>query len=244
MVNTKGFLSVAALFVAGFLTARAQDLTLKYGDADVTGDTVDVTGLVTTDYFEVKIAVTNNRQSAVNLKVRKVELVSTSQGENSFCWGECYTPAVTLSPAAIRIGSGATDRNSFIADYRPNQEAGHSLVRYTFFDTADTTIQAKVFISWEIGTSSREDMLNNRLMINVYPNPADRQISFSLTGVKYDHYRAELINIQGQVIRQEELAPGTALVRWETSQLNPGIYFLRIGNNRDKPAVTRIWIKR
>lgn len=240
----KGLLAIAGFVFIGFLSAGAQDLTLKYGDADVTNDTVRVTGLVTTDLFEVKIAVTNNRETAVNLKVKKTEITSPSQGENSFCWGECYTPAVSVSPMAIRILAGATDRNSFVADYRPNQEAGNSLVRYTFFDVSDTTIQARVFISWAIGTSAREDIQANRLILKVYPNPSDQFIAFSLVGAKHDQYTAELINVQGQVIKQEELSAGTIQVRWTASSMPPGIYFLRVRNDREIPAITRIWIKR
>ncbi len=238
---------LAALFsllVLVTLPLVAQDLSLKHGDRDVTGDTIRIQGPVTTDYFEARVEVTNNREVEVNLKVRKTEIQSTENGENSFCWGECYTPWVTVSQQVIRIAAKATDRSSFIADYRPNGDAGTSIVRYTFFDTANDTIKSEVVILWEIGTSGLEEQKAGKQDIRIYPNPADQFMTLIIKNLGYGPFYAELINVQGRTIMQEMIPAGVNQVKWNTSAIQGGLYFLKAGNDQGMQSVTKVYINR
>gem|GEM_PF-1234434 len=242
MVMRKSIL-ILGFLVFGFLGMQGQNLVLSYGDKDVTGDTVRISGPVSTEYYEVKIAVTNNMDIAVALKVKKTEIQCPSNGENSFCWGECYTPAVTLSPSTITVASKGTDRNSFIADYRPNGDAGNSIVRYTFFNPTDTTLQASVIIIWQIGSSGTGSFEEVKPLIRAYPNPADQFITITLSGHTAGRSNATLVNMQGQTVLTKASPTGTRQFTWNTGNLSAGIYFLKVSDDGGHMSVQKIWIK-
>jgi hypothetical protein len=244
MIDMKKAGLIFGLLMFGFLGMQGQNLTLSHGDVNVTNDTVVISGPVSQEYYEAKIAVTNNMDIALALKVRKTEIQGPAGGENSFCWGECYTPAVTLSPSTITVASHGTDRNSFIADYRPNGEAGSSIVRYTFFLPADTTIQASVIIIWQVGSSGTGSLEPVKPLIRAYPNPADQFITITLSGQTTGRNEAILVNIQGQTVLSKTTPSGIRQFTWNTGNLSAGIYFLKIRDDGGHMSVQKIWIKR
>lgn len=244
MIVMKRLFLFFGLTMLGLMGVQGQNLVLSYGDVIVTNDTVRITGPVSTEYYEVKIAVTNNMDNAVSLKVRKTEISGPANAENSFCWGECYTPAVTLSPSTITVASKGTDRNSFIADYRPNGEAGNSMVKYTFFNPADTTIQASVVIVWQIGSSGTGNLEEVKPLIRAYPNPADQFITITLSGHSTGRCNAVLVNMQGQTVLTKTTPIGTRQFTWSTGNLSAGLYFLKVNDDGGHLSVQKVWIKR
>ena len=120
------------VFVLNGLAGITQELVLKSGDLVVNNDTIYLTGTKSTELLEVRLSVTNNTESAVSLKLKKTEIFVIEGAETSFCWGECYTPAVFISPMIITIQPRGSDLNSFSGDYRPFGMEGTSMVRYTF----------------------------------------------------------------------------------------------------------------
>ncbi len=239
------YLAVAiVLLVSSLMGVSAQDLVLTHGDKIVTNDTIHIRGPVTTEYFEAKISVTNNRESAVVMKVRKTEIQVPANGENSFCWGECYTPAVMLSPTAITIPAKATDRTSFIADYRPNGDVGASIVRYTFFSSTDENFQATVVIYWEIGAAGTGPLAATKPVIRVYPNPADQFITVTLSEHTTGTNTALMVNMQGQTVISEVFEAGEHQFTWQTRNLASGIYFLKVRDQAGLQSVQKVWIKR
>ncbi len=232
------------LLVSSLMGVSAQDLVLTYGERIVTNDTIRVSGPVTTEYFEAKISVTNNRESAVVMKVRKTEIQSPANGENSFCWGECYTPAVLLSPNTITIPAKATDRTSFIADYRPNGDVGKSIVRYTFFSSTDESFQATVVIFWEIGAAGTGPLVAAKPVIRVYPNPADQFMTVTLSEHTTGTNTAIMVNMQGQTVIKEVIDAGERQFTWQTGNLASGIYFLKVRDQAGLQSVQKVWVKR
>ena len=232
------------LLVSSLMGVSAQDLVLTYKDRIVTNDTIHITGPVTTEYFEANIWVTNNRETAVEMKVRKTEIQGPANGENSFCWGECYTPAVMLSPKAITILAKATDRNSFIADYRPNGDVGTSIVRYTFFSGTDENFQATVVIYWAIGAAGTGPRVATKPVIRVYPNPADQFITVTLSEHTTGTNTAIMVNMQGQTVISEVVEAGEHQFTWQTGNLASGIYFLKVRDQAGLQSVQKVWVKR
>jgi hypothetical protein len=232
------------LLVSALIGGSAQDLVLTYGDRIVTNDTLHITGLVTTEYFEAKISVTDNRETAVVIKVRKTVIQCPARGENSFCWGECYTPAVNLSPSRITIPSKATDRTSFIADYRPNGDVGASIVRYTFFSSTEESFQASIFIVWEIGAAGTGPLVAAKPVIRVYPNPADQFMTVTLSEHTTGTNTALMVNMQGQTVISAVIDAGEHQFTWQTGNLASGIYFLKVRDQAGLQSVQKVWIKR
>ncbi|MCX6226371.1 MAG: T9SS type A sorting domain-containing protein [Bacteroidia bacterium] len=220
----------------------SQDLILKNGEQVVNSDTVYLSGTKTTELIEISLFVTNNRSTAISLKLRKTEIYVVEGAECSFCWGECYTPAVQVSPMAITIQPGATDRKSFVGDYRPFGMEGTSIVKYTFFDPADTTFQQSVTVFFQIGGSGLNNAGTSGEMVRVYPNPASDCIRIFLSGDVPVSHTATFVNMQGQVLISEYLPAGSREISWQVSKLPSGFYILRLRDEAGDLATYKIFI--
>lgn len=220
------------------VTGLSQDLVLKSGDVSVNGDSVYLSGTKSTELIETKISVTNNRTTAVTLKIRKVEIQVVEGAECSFCWGECYTPAVMISPMAISIQPGSTDRNSFVADYRPFETEGTSIVRYTFYNPSDTTYQQSLTIFYQIGTSGIENGIPDN-SVTVFPNPAIDIIRVRFSGSGGQAGMLQLSDVSGKLLLSKSVAAGTREISLPVAGLPGGTYFLQGRSDKNEIICNR-----
>jgi len=231
-----------AMLLAGFGVGFSQDLTIKYGDLDVTNDSVYLQGPKSTELMEVRLSVTNNRSTSVSLKLRKTEIRVVEGAETSFCWGECYTPFVTVSPMIITILPGGTDRNSFIGEYRPFEMEGTSVVKYTFFNPADTTYQQSVTVFYQIGGSGINLSKPFSQVVRVYPNPASGFVRITLEGIITGSCVATLTDMQGRVVLAGEIPASKREITWPVAELPDGNYLIRIANQQGAQSVHKILV--
>jgi hypothetical protein len=232
------FFSVISSF-SGF----AQDLILKHNDVVVNNDSIYLSGTQSTELIEIKLSVTNNRSTAVSIKLKKTEIQLMEGTECSFCWGECYTPAVFVSPMAITIQPGATDRNSFVGDYRPFGIEGTTIVKYTFFSPADTSWQQSVTVFFQIGGSGVDSRDILRPVIAVFPNPANRMIQIRFDDGQPVSRTVTLVDMQGRPVLSATLAAGCNTVDWPVEKLPSGIYFLQTRDENGYRSARKISIR-
>jgi hypothetical protein len=242
-IDMKQLYSLLITFLACFSFGYSQDIVLTSGDVAVSGDSVYLSAASGTDLMEFKVAVTNNRTAPVSLKVRKTEVQLVDGAEVSFCWGECYTPFVTESPMAITIPAGATDRNSFVGEYRPFGAEGTSIVRYTFFDSSDTTLSESVTVFFQMGGSGTNPGFLSERSFRVYPNPADREVRILFTGSTHDFRLARLINLAGQTCLEQPVPESVTEMKLNLERIPEGSYFLRLTGPKQIPETRKIVIR-
>jgi hypothetical protein len=232
------------LVLAGFcsLTGFSQDLILKYGDTVVNSDSVYLSGPLSTELMEIKISVTNNRESAVSLKLRKTEIQLVEGAEASFCWGECYTPFVMVSPMAITIQAKGCDLNSFVGDYRPFGMEGTSIIKYTFFDPADTTYQQSVTVFFQIGGSGIDLPGSGIASVSVYPNPANDYVRVNLSEACDTDRTVMLFNGVGQALQTAMIQAGRKEISIPVADFPEGLYFIGIGDEKGSRTTLKIYI--
>ncbi len=237
-ISIVGFILMMVLITGGY----SQDLVLKYSDTVVNNDTIYLTGTKSTPLIELRISVTNNRTAAVSLKLRKTEINVIEGAECSFCWGECYIPSVMVSLMQIAIAPGSTDVNSFVAEYRPFEMEGTSIVRYTFFDPSDFSLQHSFTVFYQIGGSGvPAEKLANEL-ITVGPNPANQSIRIFLPSEMSGPHKASLINISGQLVAEKKLAEGQHEITWPVAGIPAGFYFLTMKDEKRVVSTHKICI--
>lgn len=236
------FLMGVLFFAVHSMTGFSQDLILKYGEVVVNNDSIYLTGDKATELMEIRLSVTNNRATAVSLKLRKTEIQLMEGAESSFCWGECYTPFVCVSPMAITIQPMGCDRNSFVGDYRPFGVEGTSIVRYTFFDPSDTTFQQSTTVFYQIGGSGMNQNSGFEEMVKVYPNPASDFLRISIPVAMQSDCAATLLNIQGQMVINEFVAAGRQEVSLNIAELPAGLYFLTLSDRKGARAAFKVSI--
>jgi len=219
----------------------AQDLILKNGEVVVNNDSIYLSGTKETELIELMLSVTNNRSTAVTLKLKKTEIFIVDGCESSFCWGECYAPFVMTSQMSITILSGATDRTSFVGDYRPYGLEGTSIVRYTFFNPADTSYQQSVTVFFQIGANGIEENDFTQPVL-VYPNPADQFIRVTLPDQNSGIQEVSLVNINGQALIRRMVPVSAGEISLSTEEIPSGVYYLTIESLHRKRQVTRVLV--
>lgn len=226
-----------------FLPVFSQDLTLQYGDLVVNHDTIYLTGTKSTELIEVRLSITNNRETPISLKLKKTEIHVVEGAETSFCWGECYTPAVFVSPMSITIQAGGCDRISFVGDYRPFEMEGTSIVKYTFFDPVDTTYQQSVTVFYQIGVSGIDNFLTSDQQIRVGPNPARESIRIFLQPDPQGARTVSLIGISGHVVLRQNYPAGQDEITLPVSGIPSGLYYVRISDEKGRQTTRKICIR-
>ena len=76
-------------------------------------------------------------------------------------------------------------------------------------------------------TQLTESSINDKVLssVNLYPNPANDFVMVDLSNIKAD---VHITNIEGQLIKSIFNSQG--LLKVNTKEMNPGIYFIRIEN--------------
>jgi hypothetical protein len=228
------------IFLAFIFSAFSQSLSLSNAFGPLNpGDTVSL--YIPNDVtYEEHVYVTNNSAAAIDVKVRKHTIVLLTGADNTFCWGQCFSPTTEESPYPISIGSGATNTNGFYADYNANGENGVTIVRYTFFDADNLNDTIDVVLKFHTSpTSVQESGFLKAEISNPYPNPSASRCQFSyvvpMTG---KDSRIVILDLTGNMVFNTPLLPGEGKITVDVSSLASGIYFYSLWVN-DKAVTTR-----
>ena len=230
---------IAWVLSANYLSAQNLSITDTLAN-DITNDTLIISGTNATLISDVVIK--NNSSSTISVKVKKVENNIVSGSINTFCWGQCFSPATYVSPNPISIDGGAVNKNDFHGDYSPNGNKGTSVITYVFFDADNPTDSAYVTVLYKVN-------LDNILYINdantfrVYPNPANDYVNISCNS-KYNNSSAKIIiyNALGSVVRKIQITDKQRNVAVSVNGFKSGIYFCKLMDENDI-AVKKIIVK-
>jgi len=238
------FITSWILFVALSVTVGAQSLSLKHAGIAVSNDSVYLSGYPEDNLVSVKLAVTNQSELTLDVKVRKTVITNVTGSTNTYCWaGVCFIPSVSDSPVSVSIAPGRTDSTSFVGDYQSNGNAGTAAIRYTFYNVANPSDQVSVTVFYNISSSSTDPNRITKPWFRAYPNPADRQMSVLVSDRARGTLTGKLINIQGQVLLQEKAPADRRNWNWNTAALPEGIYFLDVSDEGGWRTVQKIWIR-
>jgi len=172
--------SILSLFcLLAFATGiTAQSLTLSNANGAVPHNSyVTIAGAPTTEMLTSAAAVTNNSNSAIEVKVKKIENYLVDNSMNTFCWGLCFPPFVYESPDPLTIGPGETNDEDFWGEYFPTQTTGTSSITYVFFDS-NNPVDSVAFI-----TLYKTDGIPDIASVTPGTAVAGEQATFQITGV-------------------------------------------------------------
>ncbi len=220
--------------------------TLAIGQSDleaidpqtiVIGTTED---LLLTNGFDIR----NNSDGVINVKVRRFILEEVPGTYNYFCWEQCYTPAVSISPTSIPIGAGQSVSN-FYADYQPYGNVGTTIVEYCFYDENDFSNQTCVTIEFQVSTaSSVEDASVGKIGLP-QPNP-------SSTGIVSFQYELNqplnsgnitIYNLIGQEVKKHNLVSQEGLATINIGDLNAGLYMYSFINDGKRISTGKLIVR-
>lgn len=201
------------LILASAASSYGQSFTLSTHQSTCNGAASDA-------IIECQASITNNSQDSV-FEWDKLELTTSAGWSSSFCDpNNCYnvvgnTTQFTLSPGAKRL---------FKFQCFTNNVAGNGSIKIairlknnpSFSDTLSLSVNG-----WSTGLNSHTKESAN---LTIYPNPVQENLFVTFTGKTAT--TIEVVNLLGAVQLKSVLQNGQSTV--DVSDLNPGIYFIRI----------------
>ncbi len=228
---------IFVLFISTYV--GGQNLVLsKFGTQLNSGDTITV--YIANDVpHEEWIDVTNIGNIPISVKVRKHTLELLTDAVSWFCWGQCFSPVVEVSPEGIIIGAEQT-YSGFYAGYDANGTNGLSVVRYIFFDENNIEDSVDVVIKfYSTPAFIPENVIIKAEISHPYPNPAGNKCEFTyFIPNNISNAKIVISDILGNRIYTVKLFPEKRKVTIDVSMLLSGIYFYSLLLN-DKPVITR-----
>ncbi len=228
-----------------------RSLGLTWDGAEIHhGDTIYLYGEVVEDdaFYEIKSYVLVKNKTDVDLDVlaKRNEIEIVPGTINELCWETCFPPHVNVATRAVTIPAGeTTDTTTFNGHYKPQAQAGTSIIDYTFFlaDNPDDSITMRVF--YVVSPSSLNEFSALSVLGNAYPNPASTQVSFDYTlqaGIKNAYIR--IYDIAGKQIMAYPLNPAEKTVKLPVNELVEGIYFYALSVDNKHLVVRKLIINR
>lgn len=221
-------------FIAGLSFALAQNLSLSdvsgaLNNADyvyIWGDSSIYTQM--DSHFEVH----NNGSSAIDVKVKKTEIIVISGSENLFCWGMCYDTATFVSSEMINIAAGSSNLHDFGGYYKPKGNLGQTTIMYTFFNNADSNDSVCVNVVYGATAASIEESSPVIEFSNAYPNPASSIVYFNYA-LNSGNYNATLSvsDILGSEVIHQTIVNSNRRTSIDVTNLESGVYFYSLQIN-------------
>lgn len=188
-----------------------------------------------------------NVSSTAKLVMAKKEEIQVVPGSmNTFCWVVCWANTIFVSPMGITLEPGVTN-NEFSGDYMPLNNAGVTIMRYTFFDDANPSDSAHFYIHFNAGTVGVNDLAGNgkNTFSAAYPNPARSQVSIDYAlNPESRNAKISIHNLLGSVVKEARLNDLSGKLTLDVSDLNEGFYFYSIIINNEVLETKRLVISR
>lgn len=218
--------SISVLFTAAL---SAQSFSISNTSGNVTnGSTIvfyvdQATSLETHD-FDVHNTSGNN----IVAKVRKsVQSQASASSLFYFCTDQlCYAPNTTVSS---NVTMNAGGQFLLVTDFTPDNTPGISIVRYSVFNTANTSDSMYFFVEYHVSPTGIATHQNVKASIGApMPNPAASVFNMNYNlGSSFGTGTAKMViyNMLGDVVKTETLADAEGTFRMDVSTLDNGVYF-------------------
>jgi hypothetical protein len=210
-----------------FASAYAQSLSLSWtGGPIANGQNITIVGDTAGTVYSY-VDCQNTSAATLTVKVKKKHITIVPGSENSFCWVTCYLPSVYVSAYSVDIAADSI-AHDFSGEYKAKGNIGMTTVMYTFYDEANESDSAWLFINYDctLGSSVLEAKPEGRVEFsNAYPNPANNQTSFTYTLPSTEESaRLVIRDMVGNIVSNIKLE-STGTLKVETSSLSDGVYF-------------------
>lgn len=200
----------------------------------------------------------NLTDNALNVFVAKEEIQVVAGTAISFCWGNCFSPSVTVSPNPKEIpahSESAPGLLSFHYNLDPEGNsftdegidislwpAGTSIVRYYAYpeDNPDDKVCIEVWFAYN-AESVPETVAS---FGKAYPNPASNTVSFDLLGTGRQTVKAVLYNLLGQEVQSQTASSAQDKIEFTVGDLQEGIYFCSFFVNGEMVKTDKFIVKR
>jgi hypothetical protein len=166
-------------------------------------------------------------------------------GHNSyFCWVQCYTSQVSLSPDFITLAPGA-NTDVFRGDLETNLIPGVSTVSYCFFDGSNPSDSVCVEFVYPTFVGIADIPSGKNYISKAYPNPAQDVTNFYVNIEKpTKSAQLKFFNMLGAEVKEVDVINAKSSIKVNVSDLKAGIYFYSLWIDGKSIATGKLMVSR
>ena len=206
-----------------------------------------------------EMTVYNLTGDPLNVLISKEEVKVVEGTATSFCWGNCFSPAVTVSPTPVEVGAYSfspegelsfhynLDPEGIAYDENGNINpalwpAGTTIVKYYAYpeNNPDDKICLEVWFAYNAANVPEAVATFGK----AYPNPAVNTVRFDLQGAAQQTVKAVLYNLLGQEVMSQTVNGAQDKIEFNVSDLQEGIYFCSFFVNNEMVKTDKFIVKR
>lgn len=223
------------LFTLAFIVSAglyAQSLSLIDPINVVTGTLVEIgNGEIEADW-----SVQNISESTIAVRARRNVIQEVSGSANYFCWGVCFGETVNVSPTSVNQTMAPGDiNNTFYAHYRPNGNAGQTIIEYCFFDANNAADQICQTVNFCVDAECLvgvEENANKAIFTDIYPNPVNGLAKLSYQFIsRPENAKFKVFNLVGELVKESNIVTQSGLILFHSDDFNNGVYVVVIEEN-------------
>jgi hypothetical protein len=228
------------------LTSHAQDLETANEDTHVSG----FSGTAGANELSAHIDVINATDAELVVEcAREILLKEAPNSGERFCWGGlCFEEDTDVSPLSLTMPGGYTALSvgpaGIVGDgltgyYNYNGEDGVCQIDYCFREVGNPDNKTCITVNFCVAAAGvcdtflgTNEIIEKTVLGQASPNPANANflISYKLGS---EAVEAEMIimNSLGQHVKNVQLASRTAVINFNATDLQTGMYFYTLKNN-------------
>jgi len=166
-------------------------------------------------------------------------------GHNSyFCWVQCYTSQVSVSPDFITLAPGG-NTDVFRGDLETNLIPGVSTVTYCFYDGNNIGDSVCVEYVYPTFTGIADVPAGKNYISKAYPNPAQDVANFYVNIEKSARSaQLKLFNMLGAQVREVDVLNAKNSIKVNVNDLKSGVYFYSLWIDGKSTTTGKLMVSR
>jgi len=222
------FTLASLIYIGGF----SQSLSLIDPVNVVTGTLVEIgNGELAADW-----SVQNISETTIAVRARRNVIEEVTGSANYFCWGVCFGETVNVSPTSVNQTMAPGDiNNTFYAHYRPNGNAGQTIIEYCFFDANNPSDQICQTVNFCVDAEcivGVEETASAGTFTNIYPNPVNGMANLTYQFIsRPENAKFKVYNMVGELVKESNIATQSGMILFHSDDFNNGVYVVVLEEN-------------
>lgn len=234
--------------VASAIFASAQAINFEQDGVVIeNGQEIIVTEIAEWGEFTLELQIRNNTDAELPIVVEKEEIQMVDSTQNFFCWGQCLSPTLFVSPAVPLAGNTVSEHGMLSFHhmfYSVSWTPGTSVVKYSAYPENDRDNVIFFYALFAYEATSAEEVSYNNTFGQGYPNPASSVINFDYSLNSSDMATVNIFNLLGQQVMQENINGGQGSLNISVEDLQEGVYFCNFIVNNEVVKTSKFVVKK
>ena len=228
-MNKKTVFTLMFLAVMGWATAQSLQFEWQ-GHAYAEGETIECTN---DEYgygeFIQHMQLRNLSSNDLNVIVEK-EVVEDLEGTmNFFCWGQCFSPDVFVSPNPVTVAANSVTDEEALGFHVLFDASllGKVQMRYSAYDERNTSERVTINVVFKnsgVGVHEAATVHFGQ----AFPNPASSVVNFDYNINAGDRACVSVYNLLGQEVKNQQVNGLQGRLSVSVSDFKEGIYFCKL----------------